>query len=166
MLVTDKNIKLKLRHEIRYYSFSVRDIPQEKKYYESPWNSLFGLLVVLVIAAIIFYFSSHKDVVIKVALFSIVFCCYKIFLAFTKPIIALNKNGIELRAVNIPWRNISSLDLIWNSHNLYLEFRLKNGKVTKEKVENLNFQLDYIYLEPIIRSFRRKNRTKYIFKKE
>ncbi|WP_326986126.1 hypothetical protein [Chryseobacterium sp. MP_3.2] len=115
--------------------------------------------------AIIFYLTSYKDFIIRVAVFALLFGLYKIFLAFTIPIIALNSTGIELRAINIPWKNIRSIDYIWKSRVLFLSIKLKNDKMVKEKVSNLSFQKDFIYLEAIIRAFRKKYRKAFIHRK-
>ena len=102
---------------------------------------------------------------IKVAVFALLFGLYKIYLAFTKPIIALNARGIELRAINIPWKNMRSIDYKWKSRILFLSIKLKSGKMVKEKVSNLSFQKDFIYLESIIRAFRKKYRKAFVYRK-
>lgn len=165
MFIQDKHFKIMLRHEDRKSKFSFIEIPKEKKYFESPITAILGLVLIFLVMSVFFYLTSHKDFIIKVAVFAFIFGLYKIFLAFAKPILALNENGIELRAISLPWRAIRTIELQWKSKVLYLTLNLKNGKVVKEKVENLSFQKDYIFLENIIRSFRKKHRKEFIFKK-
>lgn len=161
------NQKFRIRrlHESRSFKYSRVEIETEKKYFESPFNALILFVLTFLILAIIFYLTRYKDFMIKVAVFALLFGLYKIYLAFTKPIIALNARGIELRAINIPWKNMRSIDYKWKSRILFLSIKLKSGKMVKKKVSNLSFQKDFIYLESIIRAFRKKYRKAFVYRK-
>ncbi|MEC5157104.1 hypothetical protein RCH13_001003 [Chryseobacterium sp. MP_3.2] len=161
----NQKFRIQRWHESRSFKYSRVEIGNEKKYFESPLNALIVFVLTFLILAIIFYLTSYKDFIIRVAVFALLFGLYKIFLAFTIPIIALNSTGIELRAINIPWKNIRSIDYIWKSRVLFLSIKLKNDKMVKEKVSNLSFQKDFIYLEAIIRAFRKKYRKAFIHRK-
>lgn len=160
-----QQLRIQRLHDSRSFKYSRVEIENEKKYFESPFYDFIVFVLTFLILAIVFYLTSYKDFMIKVAVFALLFGLYKIFLAFTKPIIALNSKGIELRSISIPWKNIRSIDYKRRSRVLFISIKLKSGKMIKEKVSNLSFQKDFIYLEAIIRAFRKKYRKEYVYRK-
>ena len=161
MKVENFGLKKKFLH-LHRLSFSVWKISGEKKFYESKINSFITLGATIMILGVLFFFTDYKENILKVGIFAVFFNLYKIYQAYFVPILLLNENGIELRAVKIPWTNIKRIELNWQNHNFRLKITLINQKVMNEKIEGFHF-MNSIYLGPTIRAFKRKYRNKYTF---
>ena len=154
---------VKLRNGIRSFRFKTREIPTEKKQVESVKNSLVILGGTVFIALLSLYFSNYSQNVLKISIFAILINCYKIFQVLTVPLLKLDETGLQLRTVKIPWNRIKKIHTKWNERGiLNLEIYLENGKVVKEKVENLQI-VDEFYVHQFIRAFKKKYRNKYKF---
>ena len=165
--MVNKTLKSKINaiHNQRFRQFYFKEIPTEKKYFEPKSTVFLSFGFLLLLTSVIFFNTDYKNQVLKIAIFALIFSGYKIYQAFFVPILRLDKNGIEVRAIRIPWKNIKKVKLNWKQKSLHLTFNLVNKKVVHEKVEPFNF-LEYIYLHQTIRGFKAKYRKKYILKKE
>lgn len=151
-------------HICRLNKFSLLEIPKEKKYIESKTNSFIILIATGVLFGFSLYATNYSENTLKIGIFALLFNFYKIYQLYFSPLLLLNEKGIEIRAVKIAWKNIKRIEISWKSSTLHLQINLQNGKIVNEKVKNFLF-MDYIYLHPILRAFKRTYRNKYTFKK-
>lgn len=156
-----KKNQIKIR---RFCRFGTVQIPDEKKYFESIRKAIILFLIAIILLTVFFTFSNHKDFVVKIGIFALFFNFYQFYKVFRIPLLKLNKMGIELRPINIPWKNIKKIRTNWNSHCFHLEIHLMNGKIVKEKLTEFSIY-DYVTISPIIKAFQKKYRNQFIFKK-
>ncbi|KIA89066.1 hypothetical protein [Kaistella jeonii] len=138
--------------------FSVCEIPIEKRYIESKTNSFIILIATSVLVGIILYATDYSENIVKIGIFALLFNLYKIYQVYFLPLLILNEKGVELRAVRVTWKNIKRIEISWKQGTLHLQINLLNGKVVNEKVEKFRL-MDYIYLHPTLRAFKRKYRN-------
>jgi hypothetical protein len=164
MKVENKYFKKNLIRIRRFCRFGTVELPDEKKYYESIRKAIIHFLITIILITVFFTFSNHKDFVVRIGIFALFFNFYQFYKVFTIPLLVLNKKGMELRPINIPWKNIKKVRTNWKNHCFNLQIQLMNGKIVKEKLTEFSIY-DYMIISTIIKAFQKKYRNQFIFKK-
>lgn len=160
MKIKNKKLKIKEWHLERYYRFRILEEAAPKKYFESGKIAVITLVVTFIIFLLLFIFTSYKEMVLKIGIFAIFFCLYRLYKVFAEPCLIINEDGITFRSARFNWTRINKVKINYSFGNNAVNFQIISNKniITTEKVENFPFA-DYDSLFLILRTFKRKHKN-------
>lgn len=160
MKTKNKEHKIKELHLERYYRFRILEDAVSKKYFEPRKIAVLTLIITLIIFLLLFFFTSYKEMVLKIGIFTVFFCLYKLYKVCTEPSLTIDDDGITFRSARFNWTRIHKVKVNYNFRNSTVNFQItsKDNMTTNEKVENFPFT-DYDSLFVTVRTFKRKHRS-------
>lgn len=160
----NKDIGIKSLHLRRLHSFKSFEDILPQKYFRPKIPAIIVSVIIIIIFLTLFFFTSYKSIVLNIGIFAVFFSLYRIYEVYTKPCLVMNDNEIIFGNVRLGWKKIKRIEMSYDFKNQKVNFQilLKENIIMEQKIENFSF-FDYMGLPCRIRTFKKKNRDKYVF---